>query len=115
MLPAGLMCSGSTVFSGEVSSWWGSVMWHVMEVAVCAGTSVMQGAMAWRSMKCSRMASAGITMTVTSMSGVVWVGSGSAESVLDADLSHLLEVLSLHHAGMPEGGILSGQSTATWP
>ena len=33
-------------------------------------------------------------------------------AVQDAALSHLQEVLSVHCASMPEGGILSGQSAA---
>ena len=81
MLPAGSMCSGSTVFSGGLSVWWGPAMWCVTAVAVCAGTSVMWGAMAWRSMKWSRMASVEIIMAVTPVSGVMWARTWLAESV----------------------------------
>ena len=81
VLPVGFMCSGSAVISGEMSAWWGSAMWCIMVVEVCAGAPVMQVATVWRLVKWSRMASVRITTTVTPISGVMWVRMRSTESV----------------------------------
>ena len=40
MVFAGYACPGSTVISGETPVWWGSMMWCVLVVMLCARASV---------------------------------------------------------------------------
>ena len=46
---------------------------------------------------------------------MITVGMPGVAMMPNADLSCLLVVLSLHLAGVPEGGILSGHSSAMCP
>ena len=46
---------------------------------------------------------------------MVTVGTPGVAMIPSCDVSCLLEMLSLHQAGVPKGGILSGQSAAMCP
>ena len=81
MVFAGCACPGSTVISGETPVCWGSAVWHVSSVMVCAQASVAWCAVAWGSVKGSRVTSVRFTVTVTPISRIMGVRSRSAEPV----------------------------------
>ena len=81
MLFVGFVWLRSAVILGKIFTGWGSVMWCVTVVAVWTWASVVWGATMWRSMKWSGVTPVGVMATVTPVSRIVWVGSGTTEPV----------------------------------
>ena len=73
--------SRSTVVSGETPAWWESAVWGVSSVMVCPWASVAWCAAVWGLVIGSRVHSLRVTATVTPKSGVMGMGSRSAEPV----------------------------------
>ena len=109
--------------SQGTSMWGCSLVWYVMAITISAGVMVSWSAPIVAYVMWSGVTSVWVIVTVTLISVRVWLWFWSAILCLswwwslEIDLLWCL-VLEFHlvwHTGMPDGGILSGQSAAIWP